>query len=90
MSKHTMTYRDYLDAWALRFGDDTTGEYGCWIEGKRRVIKAHRLSEAKFTKHLKALDSATDKYNAALEHYDGGGVTEALRDAFPHELALLI
>lgn len=87
-----MEYGDYLEAWELKFGNATSGEYEYFTETKqsRHVAKVHRLTEKEFNEHLNALDKAFRDFDEGLKDDAGERISKALRDETEHALALLI
>lgn len=84
------TYAEYLENWANHFGDDLTGNYSSWHYGKERKNQVRKLSQAEFNEHMKALDSAMEKYNAGLKAGNKQQIEQALIESLPHEVALLL
>ena len=85
-----MTYEDYLQNWSENFGDEAEGEYGYWIGPKHYPVTVHKLSEDEFYAHSDALENASLRFETAERNSDDSGMCQALRDRFPHELALVI
>lgn len=83
-------YEDYLAAWEDCFGDVIFADYHYWSRGKEVPCTLQRPSEEEFKQHIKALKAAWDAFDQAVKANDDAAMDQALADAFPHELVLLV
>jgi hypothetical protein len=84
------TYQVYLQSWKDTFGDARVGRSSYLHRGKRHAVTLDKLTEEEFEEHLRKMDEGDRRFRQAADGNDGPGMTDAMAEIFPHELALLL
>lgn len=89
-SHREYTYEVYLQSWKDLFGNARVGRSSYLHRGKRHAVTLDKLTQEEFEEHLQKMDEGDQRFRKAADAEDGPGMTDAMAEIFPHELALLL
>lgn len=91
MSSRLESYRNYLEDWNDRFGEEVKrAPVTVFQNGKQYTYYINKLNWRTFNKTLNAYGACNKAYYQAQIKNDVAGMRQALKDGFPYELSLLM
>lgn len=83
-------YKDYLDAWAARYGDESTGVATFYRYGKEFSVPVEKMNENQFELQVAILRYEDKKFSEAAAEGETSRMDAALERMFLSEIVLLI